>query len=205
MDGEEEQQSDRSSSSENNRKSWELDELNQQEGSSDGSGSEEEGNVRENGHDESYGTSEHDEKEIGLGHTNQEVNGYSTPSRSSSANSGRRDEYSNGIISPRVPNCNEQLGLTDWIEKVKNNLKAEHRALKQAEFKDYQNLNELKESLKDTVRMCKEHDDHLTVLCTGMGDIRGILKELNNTIDKKLSQEGLKGWISESTDYDTGE
>ena len=160
---------------------------------------------RVNGHDESYSHSEHDENQVEDDSSNQQVNGYSKPSRSSSGNSSNRDHYTNGGDSCRGQNGPEHLELTDWIEQVKNILKSEHEVLKQIEFKDYQNLDELKETLSDTVRICKEYDDHVAVLSAGMGDLRVVLKDLNSTIDKKLSQEGLKGWLRESSDDETGE
>ena len=186
MDGGEAQLSDHRDESEDNS---------EEDGGSEG---------RVNGHDESYSHCGRDENQVEDDSTNQQVNGYSTPSRSSSGNSSSRHHYTNGDDSPGGQNGTEHLELIGWLEQVKNNLKSEHKVLKQTEFKDYQNLDELKGTLSDTVRMCKEYDDHVAVLSAGMGVIRGVLKDLNSTLDKKLSQEGLKGWIRESSDHETG-
>ena len=132
----------------------------------------------------------------------KQTNGHSEPFRTSSRMSENKLAYQNESNSPNMNNAN--LDISEWMEKIKTNLKLENRVLIQTMFKDYENLNELKQVLIDTTSLCKEYDKHVAELCEKMSDVKGILKNLHVTMDKKLSEEGLKSWMGDSTNYDLG-
>ena len=138
--------------------------------------------VVESGQDEIYNSgkrnSEDDEEKQICGHSKNESN------------------------SPNMSNTISKM--SEWMEEIKTNLKLEYRVLIQTMFKDYENLNELKQVLIDTTSMCNEYDNYVEELCEKMSEVKGILKNINITMDKKLSEEGLKSWMGDSANYDLG-
>ena len=130
--------------------------------------------------------------------SSDEENSEDEPSRMSK----KKLAYQNESISPNMNNTN--LDIFEWMENIKTNLKLENRVLIETMFKDYENLNELKQVLIDTTSLCKEYDKHIVELCEKMSEMKVILKHLHVTMDKKLSEEGLKSWMGDSTNYDLG-
>ena len=154
--------------------------------------------VAENGQEGSYSSAEKNSEYGEEKYTDDR----SEPSRTSSRMSERKLAYQNGSHFPNVNNTS--LDISEWMEEIKTNLKLEHSVLIQTLFKDYENLNELKQVVINTTKMCKEYDNHLTELCEKIREVKGILKNLHVTMDKKLSEEGLKSWMGDSTNYDLG-
>ena len=154
--------------------------------------------IVENGQDDSYSSGERNSDE----EEEKQINGHPEPSTTSSRMSERKSAYQNESNSPTITNTS--LNISEWMEEIKTNLKLEYRVLIQTMFKDYENLNELKQVLIDTTSMCNEYDNYIAKLCEKMIEVKGTLKQLHLTMDKKLSEEGLKSWMGDSANYDLG-
>ena len=154
--------------------------------------------VVENGQDDSYSSGERNSEDD----EEKDISTHPEPSRTSSRISERKSAYQNESNSPTMNNTS--LNISEWMEEIKTNLKLEYRVLMQTVFKDYENMNELKQVLLDTTSMCNEYDNYIAKLCEKMIEVKGTLKQLHMTMNKKLSEEGLKSWMGDSTNYDLG-
>ena len=78
--------------------------------------------------------------------------------------------------------------LADLVDKENVHLKAQH-------FKDYDRWSNINDVMTQTFDVCQEYHRTMTQVTWAMSRLRQQLVNLRNTMDSKLTDEGLYSWI----------
>ena len=72
-------------------------------------------------------------------------------------------------------------------------------------MKDYNHLEDLKESLQCANVISDEFEREYLVMCRNMGSIRKVLEDMQVTVNNKMMNEGLQSWLDGPPAHPAGE
>ena len=88
------------------------------------------------------------------------------------------------------------LPLADRLSKTLQLLQEEGRLLQESSLKDYERLEHLKDALTCATYIGEEFESNVAGMCRDMGGVREALEDIQASVDKKLTNEGLMSWLS---------